>query len=120
MPKINSTEFGSITIDDKKYDQVLIIGNKVEERDYDKLKELFQTSHKIGDWEVAVLLKDNPEMVVIGTGQNGALSVEQKVIDILAQNKIKVTIEKTPQAVITYNSAISAGKRVNAVIHTTC
>jgi len=44
MPKINSTEFGSITIDDIEYSQVLIVGEKVLEREYNKLKELFGTS----------------------------------------------------------------------------
>ena len=52
MPNINSTEFGSITINNKKYVQVLIIREKVIEREYNKLKKLFGTSHKIGEWEL--------------------------------------------------------------------
>jgi len=49
MPYINSTSFGKITINDIEYIQVLIIGDKVLEREYAKLKETFGTSHRIGD-----------------------------------------------------------------------
>jgi len=47
MPYIDSTQFGEVVIDGRKYSQVLIVGNSVIERDYKKLKELFNTSHKI-------------------------------------------------------------------------
>ncbi|MFZ5559596.1 MAG: hypothetical protein ACOZAL_02275, partial [Patescibacteria group bacterium] len=70
MPYINSTEFGNITIDGKKYNQVLIVGDLVMERDYEKLERLFGTTHKIGDWEKDELVKENPEIIVIGTGQS--------------------------------------------------
>jgi hypothetical protein len=49
MPYFNSTSFGEITINDIGYIQVLIIGDKVLEREYTKLKETFGTSHRIGD-----------------------------------------------------------------------
>ena len=120
MLKINSTDFGSIIIDDKKYNQVLIIGEKVEEREYDKLKDFFGTSHKIGDWEVNELLRDNPEIILIGTGQNGMLAVDTKVIETISKKGIELIIEKTPEVIITYNKKIQEGKRVNALIHTTC
>jgi len=120
MPIINSTEFGSITIDNIKYSQVLILENRVIERDYNKLKELFGTSHKIGDWEVNELLRDNPEIILIGTGQNGMLAVDTKVIETISKKGIELIIEKTPEVIITYNKKIQEGKRVNALIHTTC
>ena len=81
MPYINSTQFGNVIIDDKKYNQVLIIGDSVMERDYQKLEELFNTSHKIGDWEIEELLKQKPEIIVIATGQNGAMKVDKEFIN---------------------------------------
>jgi len=68
MPYINSTEFGNVVIDNKKHNQVLIVSDLVIERNYNKLEELFNTSHKIGDWEIEELLKENPEIIVIGIG----------------------------------------------------
>lgn len=43
MPHIDSTKFGEITIDGKKYGQVLIVGGAVFERNEEKLRELFGT-----------------------------------------------------------------------------
>lgn len=117
---IDSTEFGSVTIDGKKYNQVLIIGDSAMERDYDKLKELFGTSHKIGDWEVEELLKQAPEIIIIGTGQSGAMEVEKEIIDNFKNKEIEVITAKTPEAIEIYNQKIKQGRRVNALIHTTC
>ncbi len=122
MPYINSTEFGNVVIDNKKYNQVLIIGDSVMERDYNKLEELFSTSHEIGDWEVEELLKENPEIIVIGTGQNGAMEVDKPAANLRKQagKEIEVITAETPKAIEIYNQKTKQGKRVNALIHTTC
>ena len=120
MPYINSTEFGHITIDNQKYGQVLIIGDQVKERDYDQLKELFGTSHKIGDWEVADLLSNQPQSIIIGTGQQGVLTVDQSIIEQIKEAGIELKMAITPQAINLYNQAQAANQQVNALIHTTC
>lgn len=120
MPNINSTEFGSITIDNKKYSQVIIVGKKVYEREYDKLKKQFDTSHKIGDWELEELLSENPEIIIIGTGQDGVLVVDEEIINLIKKKGVKLIMEKTPQAIVVYNNYCLDGKRINALIHTTC
>jgi len=120
MPKINSTKFGQIVIAGKKYSQVLIIGEKIIERDYDKLKKLFGTAHKIVDWEIDQLLSNNPEVIVIGTGQDGLLEVDEEFKQQMADRGIGVIIDKTPEALKIYNERIQAGQRTNALIHTTC
>jgi len=119
---INSTQFGEIIIDDKKYHQVLIIGDKIEERDHKKLHELFDTSHKIGDWEMEKLLSNNPEIIIIGTGQNGAMA-PPRLSDFQNRDggkEIELIVEPTPKAIEIYNDQVKLGKRVNALIHTTC
>lgn len=120
MPKINAVSFGEIVIDEKKYHQVLIIGEKVEERDWEKLEKEFGTTHRIGDWEKEKLLAGNPEVVVIGNGYQGVLIVEDSFVELLRKKKIEVFIDLTPQAVKIYNQKIEEGKKVNALIHTTC
>lgn len=120
MPHINSTEFGSITIDGQKYDQVLIVGREVRERDRTKLHELFGTTHKIGQWEVEDLLSNKPEVIIIGTGQEGALEVDNWVKNAINSSNIELIIQKTPEAVEIFNSLTQSGKAVNALIHTTC
>ena len=120
MPTIDSTKFGEITIDGKKYHQVLIVGNSVIERDYERLEKLFGTSHKIGDWETEELLKENPEIIIVGTGQDGVLEVENNFSDGITNKKIELISARTPEAIKIYNEKVEEGKRVNALIHTTC
>ncbi|MGB4253542.1 MAG: MTH938/NDUFAF3 family protein [Minisyncoccales bacterium] len=120
MPYINSTEFGSITIDNKEYGQVLIIGNSIIERDHSKLNKLFGTSHKIGRWEVEKLLEGNPDFILIGTGQSGVMKVGKEVLNKLNKSGAKIIVDITPKIVEDYNQKTKEGKRVNALIHTTC
>ena len=120
MPHINSTEFGEITIDNKKYGQVLIVGNSVIERDYEKLEKLFGTTHKIGDWERDELLKENPEIIVIGTGQSSVMSVDGELADGWTKKGIELVAVSTSEAIEIYNTKVKEGRRVNALIHTTC
>lgn len=120
MPQINSCEFGSITIDRRKYGQVLIIGDKIEERDAKKLHELFKTTHRIGEWETAKLLSGNPDVILIGTGQEGVLEVDENVSLKLEDAVPRLIIQPTPQAIKTYNDLVKENKVVNALIHTTC
>jgi len=119
MPKINSTQFGSIIIDDQKYGQVLIVSDHVEERDEAKLEEVFGTSHRIGDFEIKMLLSNQPEIIVIGTGQSGVMRVTEDDKQALFQN-CQLIIQQTPQAIKTFNKLITEGKRVNGLFHTTC
>jgi len=120
MPHIDSTKFGEIIVDDKKYHQVLIIGDKIEERDWEKLKKLFDTAHKIGDWEIEKLLSNSPEIIIIGTGQDGAMAIDDEIVKKFRELSIETITDITPKAIEIYNEKIKQGKRVNALIHTTC
>lgn len=120
MPHIDSSKFGEIIIDNKKYRQVLIIGNSVSEREYERLVGLFDTSHRIGDWEIMKLLKGSPDVVVIGTGQEGRLDVGEELFKKSKDKNIEVLVAITPEAIKIYNEKVREGRRVNALIHTTC
>lgn len=120
MPYINSTKFGEIVIDGKKYYQVLIIGNEVEERQVDQLEALFGTTHEIGEWEKERLLKGKPEIILIGTGQNGAMKVKKELVDYLEQHQIEVISATTSEIIQIYDRKVKEGRKVNALIHTTC
>jgi len=120
MPHIDSTKFGEVVIDDKKYGQVLIIGDAIFERDEEKLRKLFDTTHRIGDWEIDQLLKAKPEAVIIGTGQSGVLKVEKEFLERMEKAGIEVITAITPKAIKIYNEMAERGRRVNALIHTTC
>jgi len=120
MVYIDSTVFGSITISGKTYDQVLIVGDKVIERDEAKLNRLFGTTHYISDEEVDSLLSNNPELIIIGNGTAGVLKVADKIKKKLKKANINLKILLTPLAVEEFNKQRKTNNRVNALIHTTC
>ena len=120
MLKIDKVEWGTIEINGKKYGQVLIVGEQVFERDSEKLHQLFGTTHKIGDWEIEKLFSGNPELIIIGTGWVGVLKISEELRAKSEKLMMELKILETPKAMEEYNRLVEQGKRVNALIHTTC
>jgi len=120
MVKIDSVEWGEIWVDGKQYHQVLIVGEEVFERDSEKLHQLFGTTHKTGKWEEEMLLEGKPEVIVIGNGWDGVLQVTENFKLKIEKLGITLKILRTSEAVREYNKLAEEGKRVNALIHTTC
>ncbi len=117
---IDSVRFGSVTISGKRYRQVLIVEDKVFERDFEKLQQTFGTTHKIGGWEIKKLFETNPEIIVVGTGWQGELDPGQDLENQAKEKGIEFAVLPTPKAVELFNEKIEQGKKVNALIHTTC
>jgi len=113
-------KWGKITSNNNEYHDVLISNGVIEERDYNRLKEEFGTSHKIGDWEIDKLIQYNPDVIIIGTGYFGAVEVPNELKDRIQKNKFELKFLKSPAAIKEYNSLLSKGKKVNALIHSTC
>lgn len=120
MPTINSLNWGSITVDDRTYSQVLICGEQVEERDENKLEQIFGTTHRLGDWEMAELISDHPQAIVIGHGQEGVLRVMGDELAVLKKSGADLYLLHTQEAVEKYNELKKQGVKVNALFHTTC
>jgi len=120
MPKINKVSWGKIKVNGKQYHQILIVGEKVFERDKPRLESLFGTTHKIGEWEQEKLLSGEPEIILIASGWSGILKVDKKFAHKIAQKGAVLQVLLTPKAVAEYNRLVGLGKRVNALIHTTC
>jgi len=120
MVKIDQIGWGKVKINDQLYHQVLIIGQKVEERDGRRLKKLFGTTHQIGKWERQKLFSGQPEIILIASGWSGLLKVDQEFKKQALKLGIKVEIFLTSQIIKKYNQFIKNKKRINALIHTTC
>ena len=120
MPKIDKVSWGKITVDGRGYHQVLIIGDEVLERKSDKLHHLFGTTHQIADWEKNKLISRHPEIVLIGSGWSGLVKIEQEFEDKLKKEGVELRTVLTPRIVKEYNRLVGEGKRVNALVHTTC
>jgi hypothetical protein len=74
-------------------------------------------SHFVGLAEVEGLLKERPEVLIIGTGYENMVQVEEQ---ILAMSSVQVLPLPTPEAVRRYNELKGEGKRVAAIVHSTC
>ena len=74
-------------------------------------------AHFVGLAEIEPLLRERPDVLIIGTGYDNMVQVEK---EILAMSAVQVLPLPTPQAVRRYNELRSEGKRVAAIIHSTC
>jgi hypothetical protein len=120
MPVINQIAWSKVVIDEQKYWQALIIGDKVIPRAVEEIKKAHGTDHLVTKEEQALLLSGKPEVILIANGWSGVLKVDEKFKEQIAKLGIKLKIVLTPKIAKEYNQLIQAGKRVNALIHTTC
>ena len=74
-------------------------------------------SHHVSIEEVMGLLSSDAEVVVIGTGWQGAVRVDPAVQEI---EGIKVHVLQTPAAFELFNEYVSQGRKVILIAHTTC
>ncbi len=74
-------------------------------------------AHFVDLAEIKPLLREGPDVLIIGTGYDGMVQVDE---ELLAMSAVQVLPLPTPQAVRRYNALKSEGKRVAAIIHSTC
>lgn len=119
---IEEYHFGSITIDGKIYTHDL------EVRWMDEVLEWRRKeSHAIDVEDVKRAVEQNPETIVIGTGESGAAKVTEEAKKFIKDKRIELIIDMTEQATRTFNirkeeSEEEEGKqeRVIGLFHLTC
>ena len=74
-------------------------------------------SHFISIEEVEPLLSSDTEVLVIGTGWHGAVSVDPAVQEL---EGLEVQVLRTPAAFDLFNELVSSGRRVALIAHSTC
>ena len=118
--KIEKVGWRKVKIDGKEYWQVLIVGGKVIPREVEKVKEVYGTDHVIASWEEELLFSGDPQVILIATGWSGVLKVSSKLKVKSSKLGIELKEVLTPKVVSEYNRLVAEGKKVNALIHTTC
>jgi hypothetical protein len=115
MVLINSTEFGSITIDGKTYDSDIIVswdGEIKEARTF--------VRHLFGNNELKELIKKNPDVIIVGTGDSGFLKVSDEVRSLCKQKNVELVEMISKKAIEKFNDNLKKGKKVIVFIHITC
>jgi len=72
-PRIDGTQFGSITIDGSvfEHDVILRLSGKVKKRKKKLSKRLYGTSHTISLDEAKHVYEDGAKRLIVGAGQHG-------------------------------------------------
>ena len=118
-PMINSTQFGSITIEGKHYDSDVLIrlDGQVKKRKKKLSKAIYGTSHVISLDEAQHIYESNSHELIIGTGQYGVLTLSEEARAYFDDKKCQLQLLPTPEAIRVWNQ--SKGK-VIGVFHITC
>jgi len=119
---IEEYKFGSITIDGKVYDY------DVEVRwDGEILKWWRKESHVIDAEDVMRAIEENPDNIIIGTGESGVARVTEDAKREIKARGIELIIDLTEQATKTFNivneeSEEEEGeqRKVIGLFHLTC
>jgi polyphosphate kinase 2 (PPK2 family) len=113
LPMIDSFAYGAIEVDGRRYESdVLILPNGTVETWQPKDGEVLLAKHVKG------VLKAQPEVIVMGTGTVGNLSLHPKAEKRLEQAGIEVLTYRTHKACDTYRQ-LRGQRRLAALLHIT-
>ena len=131
---IEEYHFGSITIDGKTYNHDVEVHWSPKEslRDpsgqaVEVLKWWRKESHVIDVEDVKRAIDQNPEVIIIGTGESGMAEVTEETKREMKLKGIELIIDTTEEAVKTFNVILEESKgeegeqkRVIGLFHLTC
>ena len=114
VSSIDSYQFGLIVINGKNYtSDVIIFSDRVKDSWWRK------TRHELCLKDIAEVMTENPEVLVVGTGESGLMQVLPEVEQAAQAQDIKVIRQTTDKACQTYNQLCRSQKAV-AALHLTC
>ena len=117
--KIDSTEFGSITVDGTAYahDILIRLSGEVVKRKKKLSKKYFGTSHTISLEEAEFIYEKGCDTLVVGAGQYGNVTLSPEAAAFFARHRCRVVLQPTPEAIGTFNAA---GGKTIGLFHVTC
>lgn len=111
---IDSYSFGKMVIDGKTYTtDVIIYPDRVDASWWRK------EGHYLQKTDLAGIVGNGPEVLVIGTGNMGVMHVPEDTISFLQSKGIEVRVEKSGNAVKVFNE-LSGKRKVVGAFHLTC
>jgi hypothetical protein len=111
---IESYAFGRVVINGQAYtSDVIIYPHRVKARWWRK------EGHRLQPGDLEEVVKEKPEILVVGTGYFGHMKVPPETSDYLRSQGVEVIAERTQEAWQTYNR-LSPNRKVVAALHLTC
>ncbi len=112
--EIGEYSFGSIVIDGEKYKSDVIIYRDHVDSNWWRVK-----GHSLCKKDIEGVIREKPQVVVVGTGNFGYMSVSDEVVRIMKDEGIDLVVQKTEKACKTFNQ-LKKEKDVIACLHLTC
>jgi hypothetical protein len=118
-PRIDHTEFGSVTIEGKvfEHDVIIRLGGKVAKRKKRLSKAVYGTSHIISLAEARHVYQKGAVRLIIGAGQFGTVALSDEAAANFKRNHCQVELLPTPEAIQAWNAAEGS---VIGLLHVTC
>ncbi|MEA2070081.1 MAG: Mth938-like domain-containing protein [Asgard group archaeon] len=115
MNTIDDYSFGKIIINGKSYSSDLFIYPEKVITNWWR-----EEGHSLCMKDLEALEKDQPAVLIIGTGAYGRMAVPKDVVTTIKEKGIEVIINKTGKAVKKFNELVKKGTKVVAALHLTC
>lgn len=117
--KIDSTNFGSITIDGKtyEYDVIIRLSGEIVKRKKKLSKKYYGSSHTISKDEAKFVYEDGCRRLILGTGQDDNVRLSMEAAEYFEEKGCKVIAQPTPDAIDTFNHS---KKEKIGLFHVTC
>ena len=110
---INSYDFGRIVINGKRYNTDLIVFSG-------KVRGWWRKEgHRLHVEDLKDVLEAKPEVLVVGTGHSGMMTVPPETRKRIESEGIELITQRTAEACKTFNSLIKS-RKVVATLHLTC
>ena len=114
MNMIDSYQFGVIVINGKNYtSDVIIFPDTIKDNWWRK------SGHELCLKDIDEVMSENPDVLIVGTGESGLVKVLTEVEQDANARGIKLIVETTDKACETYNE-VCHSQRAVAALHLTC
>jgi hypothetical protein len=118
-PRVSRIEWGRLELDDGQvFKDAKLWPGGAREWDWRETGTRHAPGIQLAD--VAELLEQGCEVVILSRGQQLVLQTKPEVLAALQSSGIEVLQLESNDAVAKYNELVAAGRRVGALIHSTC
>lgn len=119
QPRINYYDFGVIVVDGKTYRNDIIITPRRIVENWWRIEGHRMQVRDVWNYLAEEDLKGVDD-VVIGTGYDGLMKVDDDVVRLFEDRGIRVHVMMSRPAVDEYNRLVDEGRKVILFIHLTC
>jgi hypothetical protein len=112
--KIDSAEFGSITVGGATYPHNILIrlSGEVVKRKKKLSKKYYGTSHLMSREEAEFVYEKGCDTLVLGAGQYGNVKLSPEAAEFFDHHHCRVILQPTPDAIETYNKTRGKTKTI--------